>query len=155
TLDLAWSKGKHQYEFGVNYITQPDAYANYPTTSGSFGFTHRETSLPAFGSATGAGYASFLLGEVDTGSVTSSVDGRWSTAAGAIYAQDKWRVTSKLTINYGLRWELYIPNHELQNKISSFDPAIPNPGAGGRLGALSVYGIGPGRNGLTSVAPYY
>lgn len=44
---------------------------------------------------------------------------------------------------------------EHQDIISSFDPNLANPGAGGRLGALSVYGQGPGRNGLRSVSNHY
>jgi hypothetical protein len=153
-LDLAWTKGKHQFEFGANYITAPFVYAQYPTTSGSFSFSHLETALPNVG-GTGWGYASFVLGAANTGSVTSPVDGRWATSEGALYAQDKFRVNQKLTLNYGLRWELTRPPHELQNKISSFDPSIPNPGAGNRLGAVSVYGTGPGRNGLTEIGDYY
>jgi hypothetical protein len=45
--------------------------------------------------------------------------------------------------------------HLLHNKISTFDPTKPNSGAGGLLGALSLYGNGPGLNGLTRVADYY
>src|SRR5262249_38580036 len=77
------------------------------------------------------------------------------TWTNALFLEDSWRVTHKLTINYGLRWELTTPAHELYDRISTFDPSKPNPGAGNRLGALAVYGRGPGRNGLSNVSPYY
>jgi hypothetical protein len=156
TVNLAWSKGKHQYLFGVDYVTAPLSSYRYPNPWGNFGFSHRETALPGMLAAqTGGGVASFFLGAADSGTVQSNLDSRLNTAEGALYAQDSWRASNKLTINYGLRWELTTPLHELQNKISSFDPSLPNPGAGNLLGALSFYGQGPGRNGRTRIGDYY
>src|SRR4029077_8649406 len=121
----------------------------------------KETALPLvtqnanYQNTTGLAYASYLLGEVDNASVATPVNWRDFTSSSALFVQDKWRATSKLTISYGLRWELYTPMHEIQNKISTFDPSIPNPGAGNILGALSIYGSGRGRNGLVALNPYY
>ena len=89
-----------------------------------------------------AGFASFLLGEAHSATVPAPLDSRESVGGMGFFAQDSWRATPKLTVNYGLRWDVFIPMHMGQNKISSFDPTIPNPGAGGRLGALSIYGVG-------------
>ena len=41
----------------------------------------------------------------------------------ALYAQDDWRLNPKLTVNYGLRWDLLTPYYEKNNAVSSFDPA--------------------------------
>ena len=60
-----------------------------------------------------------------------------------MYAQDDWKATRKLTVNYGLRYDIFIPRYEKNDNLSSFDPTIPNPAAGGRLGALAFLGEGP------------
>ena len=80
---------------------------------------------------------------------------RSATGGIAFFAQDSWRVTHKLTVNAGLRWDLFIPLHLLDNKMSTFNPTLPNPGAGGLLGALQLYGTQPGENGLIDSANYY
>jgi len=56
------------------------------------------------------------------------------------FVQDEWRATPKLTVSYGLRWDYNPSFSEVQNKMSSFQPDIVNPGAGGRLGALAFAG---------------
>ena len=58
----------------------------------------------------------------------------------------------KLTINLSLRWDYFSPREEHNSNISGFDPALPNPGAGGLLGAIAFLGNGTGRDGGTSFA---
>jgi hypothetical protein len=59
----------------------------------------------------GSGLASYLLGDVSsfTRYVSNSLDAGERQTREFIYAQDTWRVTPKLTLNYGLRWEVYNP----------------------------------------------
>src|SRR5438270_5168272 len=154
TADLGWLRGNHELKFGSEYIGEFDGYFGSDGGQGNFSFRNLETGMPGF-PLSGAGYASYLLGDVDSSSVVSPTTSRSATGGIAFFAQDNWRVTHKLTVNYGLRWDLFIPLHLLHNKISTFDPTKPNPGAGGLLGALSLYGNGPGLNGLTRVADYY
>lgn len=151
--DVSWIKGSHNFKFGADLILLPFTTVTN-NTHGTFNFQDRETGLPGF-AATGSGRASFMLGEVDNASVASRVDVRANSGAWGFFWQDRWRMTPKLTLTYGVRWNIYIPMTELQDKISTFDPTLPNPGAGGRLGALSIYGSGTGRNGLRSVSDYY
>jgi hypothetical protein len=68
------------------------------------------------------------------------------------FVQDDWRATRRLTLNIGLRYDLFFPRSERFDNLSGFDPNLPNPGAGNRLGAIAFLGDGPGRNGRSSFA---
>ena len=153
-LDLDWAKGSHNLKFGVDFINTPQAWSSANGTQGVISFSSQVSGLPGEPS-TGQGFGSFLLGEVHSASITHPSDNRTWHGGWGFYFHDQYRVTPKLTLNFGLRWNLFIPTSETQDKISSFDPTLPNPGAGGRLGALSIYGEGPGRNGLHAVSDYY
>ncbi len=73
-----------------------------------------------------------------------------------VYGQDSWKIRSNLTLNYGLRWDYDPPITDRQNKITSFDPTLANPGAGNILGALIFAGNGPGRSDKKQFAnPWY
>lgn len=65
------------------------------------------------------------------------------------------RVTSKLVLNLGLRWETTLPPTGLNDGWSDFSPTTPNPGAGGRPGAVNFAGSGSGRVGSRSLADSY
>ena len=56
------------------------------------------------------------------------------------HAGDTWNATSKLTLNYGLRWDYYSPSTEKYDRLAFFDPNGVNPSAGGRLGSLAYAG---------------
>ncbi|MFN8009746.1 MAG: TonB-dependent receptor, partial [Terriglobia bacterium] len=133
---LSWIKGKHNFKFGFEYLKMMSNDANNSASTGSdtgsFGFNNFETALPsAPPSVTGAGMASFLLGQVDSGSVfvfTSSSYERSGYYAG--YAQDDFRVTPKLTLNLGLRYDLYRPTVDKWNHLAWVDRTLPNPALG-------------------------
>ncbi len=57
--------------------------------------------------------------------------------AWAVHFGDTWRATPKLTLAYGLRWDMETPTREKYNHASFFDPTLPNPDAGGLLGAMA------------------
>jgi carboxypeptidase family protein len=157
SVDLSWTKGSHTFKFGTEFL-HLIKYASGAAgpTAGLFTFSDLGTGLPGFPApATGAGYASYLLGDVNTSQLESTRGAdRFTHGAWALYAQDQWRVTSRLTLNYGLRWDLYLPRTELFDRMSSFDPTVPNPSAGGRLGAVTFWGDGPGRNGRRHLYDY-
>ena len=152
----SWSKPKHLIKLGADYEQLPYIYGDNTQTQGVVGFNTSETGLPSFtAGSTGWGWASYLLGAVNSMQVASEHTNKFTSSGIGLYAQDTWRVTPKLTFSYGLRWDLYSPGRMKGDEISSFDPGASNPGAGGIPGALSFYGVGKGRNGLTSVADYY
>ena len=153
SVSLSWNKGEHNFKFGGQFMILLKKVVGGPGTQGNFTFQDRETGLPGFPAPlTGFGYASYVLGEVDAGSLSSPRGAdAFANGAWAFYAQDQWRVTPKLTVNYGLRWDLYVPRTERHDRMSAFDPTIPNPAAGGLLGGASFWGTGPGRNGRQSM----
>lgn len=154
TMTTSWYKGSHNFKFGGEYITLPFTGEMDRDSMGTFNFQDRITGLPG-DVGTGEGYASYLLGEVMSGNVISPTNVKGLSSAWAFYVQDKWRVNSKFTLSLGVRWNIFQPYHEENDRISTFDPNLPNPGAGGNLGALSIYGQGPGRNGLSRVSDTY
>lgn len=151
SIDLSWVKGNHNFKFGGQYMHQFTQQVLELFTAGDYQFTDRVTGLPGT-AATGSGYASYLLGEVESATVWTPRAERHTSHSHGYYFQDQWRVTPKLTLNYGLRWNIFVPFHETYGRIGAFRPDVPNPAAGGRLGALEFWGEGAGRNGRGRLA---
>src|SRR6185437_16903480 len=86
------------------------------------------------------GLASFLLGEVNSASIQVSDKIRTRASYLALFVQDDWRVTDRLTINAGLRWEVEYPRKEVNNKMNSFDPLAINP-VSGTPGVVTFAGV--------------
>lgn len=116
---------------------------------GTFRYNSLETALPtaAGRASTGNAWASFLLGLSDS----ADYNGLYVVPANryrylAFFAQDDWKASRSLTLNFGLRYDIYFPRTERFLNISGFDPLLPNPGAGGRPGAIAFLGDGTGRD---------
>lgn len=144
--------GKHNYKFGIRFDVFDKNVSNYSNREGTFNFSGQETGIGPNqtappGSTTGNAYASFLLGLVDNASTTLSALSHFRSKYLALYAQDNWKVTPRLTLEYGLRWDLQTPFSDADGAQTYMDPTKPNPGAGGRLGALVFAGKGIGRTG--------
>lgn len=145
---LSWTKGTHSFKFGLQY--EHNWGSNFANTFGSgFDvFNASETALPTptgqhWTGTTGWDYASLLSGNMD--SITLEIPGSTALTRATewgFFAQDSWRATRKLTVNYGLRWDIGNPAGYCGESFSSFDPNTVNPGAGGIKGALDFYGPG-------------
>jgi outer membrane receptor protein involved in Fe transport len=101
---------------------------------------------------TGNGFASFLLGVVDSSTVfhvTTTPGYRFDYFAS--FFQDDYRATQKLTLSLGLRYEVSRPLREVDDRLTFFSPTTPNPGVDGRPGALVFMGNGPGRLGIPTI----
>ncbi|MGH9769103.1 MAG: TonB-dependent receptor domain-containing protein, partial [Blastocatellia bacterium] len=128
---LTRSQGKHNWKYGgeVRLIRVNVWEAR---NAGQFNFNAGMTQGPnpnAASSSAGYGLASFLLGTGTTGNVL--IQGWKNVAAQSFYyagyAQDDWRVTSKLTLNLGVRYDYDAPRTERYDRMNFFDPDAPSP----------------------------
>ena len=116
--NLSWVHGRHTLKFGFDF-QQVTLYANSTLNARpTYNFSGVYTQDPQNRSTTGAAFADFLLGDTSSSLVStrSISDSRQHIYQG--YVQDDWRVTSRLTVNAGLRYELPMPFYELQNHYS-------------------------------------
>jgi len=137
---VTWVKGRHTLKFGFEYRSIQGNAHNHGNESGTFNFDPTQTGLPTV-AGSGNAMASFLLGAVNNGSVNLyAVRGRYVRQNAFIWhVGDTWKVTNKLSVNYGLRWDRFSPSSEKYNNTSFFDFG-PNPAAGGRPGRLAFAG---------------
>ena len=89
---------------------------------------------------TGNALVSFVLGEANSASVQVSDKIPSRAAYLAFYAQDDWRMTDRLTVNAGLRWEAELPRKVVGNKMNSFDAMAINP-VSGTAGVVTFAGV--------------
>jgi hypothetical protein len=137
---ITWVKGRHTIKFGGEYRSIQGNVHNGGNESGSFNFDPQQTGLPTV-PGSGNAIASFLLGAVHDANVDlRSVGASYPRQKAYIWhVGDTWKVTSKLSVNYGVRWDKFTPSREKYDN-SSFLDFGPNPGAGGRPGRLAFAG---------------
>jgi hypothetical protein len=141
---VSWVKGKHTFKFGGEVRMLQFNVRRLTTASGEFDFSSAETSNGGTG---GDPVASSLFGLVNSSTLNYGGFSGVRYKDFSFYGQDTYRVTSRLNLNYGLRYDVDVPATEAQNRFSAVDPNLPNPGAGGILGAYTYFGSGTGRNG--------
>jgi len=133
---MTWSKKKHLIKFGGEYrILQYNDHNPFKFVA-TFGFDAVGTNNPN-GKTGGNGFASFLLGQVNSSTVTGPSIFYTRKRYTGFFVQDDYRMTEKLTLNLGLRWEWQNSPREASNNQSAVDLSLPNPGAGSVLGALA------------------
>jgi hypothetical protein len=133
--DLTWLRGSHTFRLGYEYKRY---FYNSRSLSdaGRFTFSARQTDLPGQLTATGNAFASFLLGAVH--SSTHSIVGysqAFRQPQHGMYFMDDWKITPRLTLNLGMRWEIIPPFYEVTDRMSQVSLSATNPEAG-RPGAL-------------------
>jgi hypothetical protein len=135
---LSWIKGRHNIKFGFEFLKLQSNDVGPGQDNGDMDFSFTETGIPGPSQdATGSGMASFLLGLADSGNASVHTSGSAEHSGyWAGYVQDNFKVTPKLTLNSGLRYELYRPTVDSHNRLSWMDPTLPNPALGGFPGTM-------------------
>lgn len=154
--DLTLIRGSHTFKAG--YLYEYVLYGGFgqQKIGGLVRGDRLSTSIPGnnnLATGGGNGFASFLLGQGYTGGTENERYVGQIFESHGMYFQDDWRLSPKLTLNLGLRYEFTLPPLEQQDKWSDFDPTRPNPGADGILGALRFAGTGQGREGSRRITP--
>jgi hypothetical protein len=143
---VIWTHGKHNIDFGVDFERDQSNIRNTDLENGSFSFTADTTK-----SAT----ASFVLGHMHSFSQTSGdfSDSRQSVIG--LFASDKWKASTRLTLDLGLRWEPQVPMKEIFGRIQQFRPDAYNAGVSSSViptAPAGLFFIGDKYNGI-SVPP--
>jgi hypothetical protein len=134
---VTWSRGKHNIKAGGD-IRRHRADAFYGTRlNNQYTFS---------GQFSGDGFSDFLLGNMASSSIALAPNetGRFRRTMMSLYVLDDWKVSPKLTLNIGMRYEFGQVPRELSGLTPNFDPTLANGGGGLRF---------PKHN--TNAAPFY
>jgi len=168
TDNLQWIKAKHALTFGgqFEFLEFNNLTPIGGTNPLTLAFSGTETSLVTGASGTkgsngtvGVPYASYLMGALDSSKFNEYAPNAQESGARyhpfAVYVNDDWKATGKLTINVGLRWDSMPPVREAQNRMSFLNPTATNPYTGTN-GALEFAGNGTNScNCSTPIHTYY
>ena len=147
--NVQWQFGRHSLTLGgqiawLQYLNQSATGGTTPVTlSNAVTQTAQINPNLTLVSNTGLAYASFLVGQINSSSMTSYGVQEFASRFRAIspYVQDNWKVNSKLTLDLGVRWDYFPPVREAHDNLSFFNPNLTNP-ATGKPGALQFAGTG-------------
>jgi hypothetical protein len=122
-----WNKGRHALQLGGEGSLNKDIQLTLSNNYGVFAFQSSTTAR------TGNALADYMLGLANSESQAAPVTASDNSFFYSLFAQDDWRVTPRLTVNAGLRWDLQTPPTDPQNKESTFiegrqsvvNPAMP------------------------------
>jgi hypothetical protein len=128
---VTWSKGRHNVTFGGDFVAH-EVDSRTGQGAYSFKFGYNPTSCPSKWGCGGAGYDGFVFTTYELGLVNQATDSVPNNLYGrqkdiAIYGQDSFKMTSKLTVNAGLRWSFNTRFHEKYGNWANFDPTVVNP----------------------------
>jgi hypothetical protein len=140
-VNFSWVKGKHSFKFGYEYEHVWMEVQDSNPLFGSFTFGK---GYSADGSVVADTYwADFLFGASSNYALATYFKAHLLDSMDNVYAQDDWKVTPKLTLNLGLRWEYGAPYSEKYNNLSNWIP-----------GSVSMLTLTPGYTGSEFIQPY-
>ena len=120
-VNTSWNKGQHAFKFGFEYRPVGFPFFQVPSPRGRMDFRRDRTDQIGFAN-TGDGAAAWLLGQVSgTTRITTQNFISSFRDAYSFYGQDDWKVSSKLTINYGIRYEITSPIGEKFGRQAHLD----------------------------------
>ena len=124
--------GAHTLRFGTGYRVYRENSFNFGNSSGSFSFLSGGDVVGPLdnspGAPNGQGFAEMLLGLPSSGSIDVNGNYAEQSRIWSAYVHDDWKITSKLTVNLGLRYEVELPTTERYNRsVAGFDSTTPSP----------------------------
>ena len=150
--NLTWVKGNHIFKFGGEYSSEGFPEHSDWRANGSFTFSNAETADPwqngqplNLPNGSGFQWASYLLGSPDTLLLSLPTQTKLGNHLMGFYAQDSWKITRRLTLDYGLRYDYQTYLKEEYGRMQQASFSTPNPTVGGLLGAGIYEGYGGGR----------
>jgi hypothetical protein len=119
----------HTFHYGANFLLQQEGTGGLGQQGGNFAFSNAWTDQNPDATACtycGSALASMLLDLPTSGTIPDPATAFWSQHYTGFYFQDTWRTTTRLTLNYGLRWDYERPVSERFNRYwNRFDPNAP------------------------------
>ncbi len=127
-------KGAHTIKMGIEYRQMSGNNYQTANPSGTFNFAAGLTGNPQSQSGTGSTYADFILGAVSSASVGTYIGESEKGFSLSGFVQDDWRITPRLKLNLGVRYDYQQPPFERNCGTSNFNPYKKDPlGLTGRL----------------------
>jgi hypothetical protein len=121
TDNLSWTRGRHSAKFGAELRFEQFTIFQPAAARGSMSFGNDFTDNPASPGSGGESVATFLLGVPDGGEITSLHNVDYRRQIYAVYGLDDIKVTPRLTLNLGLRYELFSTIKEANDQAATFD----------------------------------
>jgi hypothetical protein len=140
---LTWVKSNHTFKFGGELRLDGWVYHALTATMGVYAFSAAQTGQPYTLSAAPGGvnigfpYASFLLGQPNQLTTRPPADYRFGKQQWGFFVQDNWKITRKLTLDYGLRYDYSLTPREQYGRLPTLAPTLANTFAGGHPGATT------------------
>jgi hypothetical protein len=151
TGSWSWLRNKHTFKSGVEIKQNVYSDENLQGAEGVYAFNGAQTAPPFLGTTTvgagavGGGYPSFLLGAVNSTTVNPPKSTQLRRITQGLYFMDSFKVSPRLTVEMGLRWDRVPLGHELWDRQSIVGIHTPNPNADNLPGGFVFAGYGPGR----------
>ena len=115
SANTTWQRGSHSFKFGVEARRDKVKYIDLTALNGAATFSDARY--------TGSGIGDFLLGMASAQRITLFHEAKLFSDGIEFFAQDSWRPTNKLAVNYGIRYEYFTPPQDEDHKLTNIDPA--------------------------------
>jgi len=150
-VNFSWVKGKHSLKFGYEYehiwMQVQDSNPLYGSFTYGKGYSVCPASAGSACANTAAAadtyWADLIFGTTNNYALATYFKAHLLQTMDNLYAQDDWKVSSKLTLNLGLRWEYGSPYSEANSNLSNFDPTT-----------LTMLTLTPGATASQFITPY-